>query len=429
MRKVVVIGAGAAGLAAAARLKQADLEPLVLEARDRVGGRIWTQPLGGQPVDLGAQWLEGVANNPIASVCSDHNIQHVKTRYKTTLFDSVTGRVSAKRVRRMERVVDAVLERTHAIAKTRAAAGEPDVSMEQALATTGYAEKLSGKAHRIADWVLSAEVCTEEADDLDKLSLQTYWSESDGAAFGGSDRLFPAGYGQVPIALANGLDVRLSQRVTDVLWTGTSAVVKAEQATFDADAVIVTLPIGVLKTNDVTFEPGLPSRKRRAIAAMGVGVANKVVMRFSVPFWPCERPYFGYASDRPNAFPVWTNLYPVTGAPILSLWSHGDDARGFELLSDADIVERAYAAVRNAFGSKALPPLEVFVTRWHSDPFARGAYSNVGVGGSKELYEQLAEPIDDRIFFAGEATAANHPATVHGAYLSGVRAAEAVLGV
>jgi monoamine oxidase len=258
--------------------------------------------------------------------------------------------------------------------------------------------------------------------------LRNYWAtRTEAREFRGAYHTFIDGYSQVPTILARGLDIRLGHKVQAIAHNKNGVTVETNRAKFQGDYAVVTLPLGVLKTGAVTFMPALPRRKQEAIQQLGMGVANKVVLRFPRVFWP-KTEFIGYTSETAGQFVEWTNLARHTSAPILSLWSHGDYARGLEKLKDAEIVAEAMRIIRKIFGGEAREPVAHLVSRWAADTAAGGSYSNMPVGSSSEDIDALAEPAGERLLFAGEATSRDHRASVHGAYLSGVREARRIAG-
>ena len=266
----------------------------------------------------------------------------------------------------------------------------------------------------------------EYGADLADLSLE---SVDGGSEYGGSDVLFPGGYGQIVEALSDGLEVRLRQAVTGIDHTGTHVVATtASGARFEADRVVVTLPLGVLKNGLVSFSPPLPPAKHQAIADLKMGVLNKTCLLFEDVFWEPGIEAIGYLGPDTGQWAETLSLHPYTGQPVLMMFNAGAYGTEMESLADREIVADATRALADMYG--AVPqPTDALVTRWGSDPWTLGSYSYVPVGSSFERYAALAEPIGDRVFFAGEATDPDHPATVHGAFLSGVRAAREIAGV
>ncbi|KAF9823251.1 hypothetical protein SFRURICE_000144 [Spodoptera frugiperda] len=254
------------------------------------------------------------------------------------------------------------------------------------------------------------------------------------------------GYSCVPVALADGLDIKLGTAVTDIQYGGPGVTVKAvstrnpsQTQTYKGDVVLCTLPLGVLKVavanngqnqqNFVKFDPPLPDWKVAAIKRLGYGNLNKVVLCFERTFWDPSANLFGHVgtttASRGELFLFW-NLY---SAPVLLALVAGEAAAVMENVTDDVIVGRCIAVLKSIFGHAAVPqPKECVVTRWRADPYARGSYSFVAVGSSGTDYDLLAAPVpgapgENRLFFAGEHTMRNYPATVHGAFLSGLREA------
>ncbi|GAT11754.1 monoamine oxidase [Mycolicibacterium novocastrense] len=188
-----------------------------------------------------------------------------------------------------------------------------------------------------------------------------------------------------------------------------------------ADRVIVTVPLGVLKADAIAFDPPLPQPKRDAIGRLGFGLLNKVVLAFDQPFWPRTRPMIGLVGpDQPVSDLV--NGLLLSDKPILIGLRSGQAAWSREALPDGDAV----AQVINALD--APEPTRSIVTRWGTDPYSLGSYSFIAVGSSPDDMSALGEPVGERLLFAGEATNPEFFGTVHGAYLSGIREADRILG-
>lgn len=427
--RVIVIGAGAAGLAAARELGARRFDVTVLEGRDRVGGRVWTDDSLGHPVDLGAAWLEGTRGNPIAALARELGVKSKRTNYRShDVIDRDGQPLQARQAFQLFVRAMQGLEKTALLNRERIANEATDLSIAEALAQVSWDEGLSEPGRLVARWALAWRVGADAAEALKDISLRGYWAEGEGEGFGGHYRLFPRGYGQVLVGLARGLDVRLGTRVERIEQDSGGVIVTAGDEVFRADCVVVTLPLGVLERGSVEFVPELPERKRRAIRSLGVGVANKVVLAFPKRFWPRRVHYLGYVSEEEGEFVEWLNVHRYTRAPILSLWSHGDYARAMEARPDSENVARAMDVIRRRFGPGVPDPRASLVTRWASDPLACGSYSSLRVHATYEDFDALAEPVGERMFFAGEATHRQHYGSVHGAFLSGVREAERIAG-
>ena len=196
----------------------------------------------------------------------------------------------------------------------------------------------------------------------------------------------------------------------------------------EADRVVVTLPLGVLKKGSVVFRPALPESKRLAIARLGMGLLDKLWLRFPRAFWGArDNDLIGFVGANRGAWAETVDFQHVLGKPVLLCFQAGSVARTAEALPDDRIVASAMEWIRAAFGSDAPDPVASQRTRWAADPFAFGSYSFFANGSTPRDVEALAASVGGRVFFAGEATSSNHPATVHGAFASGLRAAQELL--
>ncbi len=421
---VLVIGAGAAGLAAARELESQGFDVTVLEARDRIGGRVWTDNSLGHPVDMGAAWLEGTRGNPIVKLAREFEVETTPSNYRSNQAFDTEGQIIDKNAFfQLLLKTDRALEETAALNRKLSANPSADIALAEALTHSAWDADLSEAELRIARWMFAWNVGADAAEDLKDISLRGYWAEGEPEGFDGAYHLFPRGYGQIIEGLAKDTSVRLNTQVQRVELDDHGVRLTADGMELRADRVLVTLPLGVLQGGSVEFVPELPKRKQQAIQNLGMGVANKVVLAFAKPFWPQDIHFLGYASGQEGEFVEWLNVLRYTKAPILSIWSHGDCARKMESQSDAEIVEHVMQVVRKRFGKETPNPIEALVSRWDSDPFAGGSYSSLQVGATHADFDALAAPVGGRLFFAGEATNRQHYATVHGAYLSGVRAA------
>ncbi len=417
---VVVVGAGVAGLAAARKLLDSGHEVLVVEARHRVGGRIRTDRTLGSPVDLGASWIHGARRNPIHSLADTLQVPTVATDYDDVVLYDANGAPLTAAVRAE---LDAAWDELSVAVLGRSLLADEDLSVEAAymMALGDDASTLTPLERRYLDWRMASLNITA-AEDMSRVSLLA----GDDGGFGGPDRLFPGGYDAIPKALAAGVPVVTGRVVRAVTVLRDGVRVDADGASWEADAVLVTLPLGVLKAGAVRFDPPLPRPKLDAIQGLGVGVLNKLALRFPKAFWPPDADFLGRLSDGPGALPVLLNGRAWSDAPILTAFSGGDRARELERRPDAVITAEALRGLRGIFGSSVPEPVGIVRSRWAWNPTARGSYPHIPVGGDAAAFDTLAEPIGGRIFFAGDATIRTHPGTVHGALLSGRREAKAI---
>jgi len=418
---VIVVGAGMAGIAAARKLQQQGSTVIVLEARTRIGGRVWTDwSWQDVPLDLGASWINGTIGNPLFHLAQRLDLATVTTGYHSSpVIYTSKGEVVPEREQvaikfRFARIIAALGRKREGIHRDTSlrkvfdlACSHPSFSTSQVL------------LKHLFHTTIEQEYAAEGAD----LSL---WYWDDPAEYRGADAMLPAGLGQLVERLAEGLDIRRSHVVTRVEYDCDGVKVLTGKAAFNAECAVITLPLGVLKNGSVTFSPGLPQRKLASLQKLRMGVLNKLFLRFPICFWPIDRDWLEYMDQQPPHWAVWFNYFKYTNAPILVGFDIGADRRSLENLPDQEIVATAMNVLHLMFGSTIPTPAAWRMTRWAADPFSFGSYSHTPPGASGLDYDVLAEPIGGRLFFAGEGTHRSHYGTVHGAFLSGERAARQI---
>lgn len=420
--EVVVIGAGLAGLAAAQRLRAQGRDAIVLEARERIGGRIWTSTRWTDaPLDLGATWIHGVRGNPLTALAERLRAKRVMTSYDRSIAYGTAGMLlSEDELTAMARVRTR-LSRALEAAQSR----DPDVSIRRVADDLIAELDGSDDTRRRLEFLLSGEIEQEYAGSAHALSAHEYDAAD---AFPGDDAVFANGFRTLTDFLARDLRIATGRVVQRIDWSGKPVRVETRgehgDESYLADRVLITLPLGVLKNDRVRFAPALPPEKRAVIAGLGMGVLNKCYLRFAEAFWPTDVDWIEYVSERPGEWTEWVSFMRTMKLPILLGFNAADRGREIEAWSDARIVDDAMRTLRRLYGPNAPAPIDVQITRWASDPFALGSYSFNPVGATPALRRALARPIDAKLFFAGEATESRYFGTAHGAYSSGLRAAK-----
>jgi monoamine oxidase len=216
--------------------------------------------------------------------------------------------------------------------------------------------------------------------------------------------------------------------VKRVEWRRGYARVETAGESWEADAVVITVPVGVLARGDIEFAPPLPAPQAAAIGRMRMGLLNKVYLQFPRTFWPERWDFVAVYADPPPLCYAMLNLARYQNRPALIGFTSGAMAREIERLSDEEVVSRVMGNLRTTFGADIPVPSVTRVTRWGADPYAYGSYSFLPVGATVRDRDQLAQPVAGTLYFAGEATHRDDPATVHGAYWSGERAARQLIG-
>ncbi|KAG5439206.1 hypothetical protein PCANB_001505 [Pneumocystis canis] len=276
--------------------------------------------------------------------------------------------------------------------------------------------------------------------NLSNLSLY-HWDQDDGNEFKGVHAMVKGGYSTLPHALAlmpTPLEIRYKTIVSGISYNDKNAIVYCEDGTmFNADKVIITVPLGVLKKSAIQFNPPLPEWKIQSIKHLSFGLLNKIILVYNTAFWDVNIDVFGSLSEpdekglydkNRGRFYIFWNCIKSAGQPVLLALMAGDSAIQMEDETDNELIEEATKILKNIYSNQMIPyPKESIITRWGKDRFSYGSYSYVGPEASGKDYDILAKPIEDTLFFAGEATCRTHPATVHGAYLSGLKVAQLVL--
>lgn len=421
MNKIIVIGAGIAGLAAANHLRQSGLEVTILEARDRFGGRIHVDYSWGFPISKGATWIHGAANNPMLDLAKRYACQIFSYDREKSYTFSASGELLAKAE---VEAFDEAFEKALAKAKEYAMNASQDCSLAEALQPFWNTDNFNPAWQALFAKRLKFFE-NYIGDNYERLSAR-YWDL--GGSLAKENFILSDGYSAILQGLAKDCDIKLNTCVKMIDYQQKEIKVITNNGDYIANKLIITLPLGVLKTKQVTFIPELPKTKQEAIHIIGMGLFDVIGLKFSNIFWPNQSSSMYIFDNEAITCNVFFNLQPVKDQPILFGYVGGATARALETLTDQQVLDKVMRTLANAFGSDLAPPERYFITRWWADPFSLGSYSYVAVGANAQHFVSLSNPVENKLYFAGEATNAHlYDATVHGAYLSGIREAERIL--
>ncbi|HEY5978374.1 MAG TPA: NAD(P)/FAD-dependent oxidoreductase [Microlunatus sp.] len=423
----IVVGAGVAGLTAARLLARAGQRVVVLEARDRIGGRTWTDRSDGRITDLGASWIHGIDDSPLAEAARALGVRTVEFTvgaYQAdsrpiAYYDPAGRRLDAAATRRFVADLRAVDERLAGVIAASTPGTSYEDVVEEALAEETWDPE---RTERVREYLRHR---TEEQygawiGDLDAHGL-------DDDAVEGDEVVFPDGYDWLATHLADGLEVRFAHVVRQVRWCSAGVEVTTDEGTVSAGRAVVTVPIGALRSGDLTIDPPLPEPVAGAVQRLAMNAFEKVFLRFPQRFWDAD--VYAIRQQGPEGawWHSWYDLTDLHGEPTLLTFAAGPCAVEIRGWDDDQVVESVLTQLRRLYGDAVERPVQVHVTRWQGDPYARGSYAYLTVGSTPEDHDLLASPVGGVLHLAGEATWTEDPATVTAALLSGHRAACRIL--
>jgi monoamine oxidase len=372
-------------------------------------------------MDMGASWIHSTKGNPLTKLADQATAARLATSYDSAIaLDAAGQEIDLSSAY-------ALADKTIRAARAKAETRDSDQSLKDAILATPSWVQADDPTRRLIRHVVNGSVEAEYGGAWDEVSA---WYFDEAAEFAGGDKLFPKGFDQITDHLAKGLTIRTGAVVASVVQSAAGVqVTLTDGAIVQADHVIVTVPLGVLKSGGIAFDPPLAPARQAAIQTLGMGLLNKCMLRFDRIAWPADVDWIEWLGPRDGAWSQWLSFAQVTGAPVLLAFHGGDEARRLERLSDAEVTAEAQRALKTMFGSDFPAPMATQITRWSQDPFTHGAYSFNATGTTPETRPALAgADWGGRLIFAGEACEPDYWGTAHGALLSGRRAAAEIMG-
>lgn len=412
-KSVVIVGAGISGLAAAKKLDESGFDVIVLEAQDRVGGRLRTNRSLGVAFDEGASYIHGTTGNPITSLAQKAGMETFYTDDDSFVSYDIGGELIN------DDVFTAAEEEYYSILETLMTDGNVNQSFETVFNSLYpvYAND------RLWKFLLSTYL-TFDTGDLNKLSSLLY---NEGEEFGGEERIATNGYDVIPNYLAEGLDIQLNQQVTKVDYSSAKVKVTHSGTSIEADYVLVTVPLGVLKMETIEFVPNLPLNKKTAIQNIGMNCVNKFLLTWETVFWDDEQ-YIAYTPETKNKFNFFVNVNKyLPNVNALMTFAYAEYGRQTEEMTDEQIVDEIMLHLKDIYGNNIPSPVNMLRTKWQTNEYSFGSYSYTAVETEMQHFDDLADEVNNRLFFAGEHTERDYFSTAHGAYLSGLREADKII--
>jgi monoamine oxidase len=451
---VIVIGSGIAGLSAAQHLQQAySCSILVLEARNRIGGRTYTIVEGdhddthenesisanasdvsdiqksSRPVhiDMGATWVHGgkKARQPIAVVADSMDYKLFYHGDGDRVYDVNTGKAfSSKALDNTDQTFENNLKKAKKYAKSLEKKTGQQISIQEALESVDP----NIGSDLLQQYFIRQYLEFDLGGQADTISGAHFDMDDE---FAGGDFVPSQGYKPILDQLAKGLDIQLETPVETIEYDTEGVWLHTNRGIYHAKRVVCTIPLGVLKSGAITFQPELSESKQTAIRRLGMGVVNKVGLLFEDVMWPAKQTGFGLVGKEAPLCQYILNKYPFTQVPMLEAYMVGKQAVEMSGQSDEQVLNAILGELSSMFGQpkEALQQglRKTYIQRWDKEEYTRGAYSYANPESRTEDFEAFEYSQLRVLFFAGEHTNVDYRGTAHGAFLSGRRAARDIL--
>ena len=419
--KVLVIGAGISGLAAAKNLNDSGYDVTILEAKDRIGGRLYTDRSLGVPIEVGANWIHdnNPDTNPIMKIKKELGLKAHKC---SVAGPDVSFEVLNKEGNKIE-ISGKDLEKIEfriGIFAYLAKYLRPSTNISEIFTFVKKLGLLSFIKEE-ALFVLIQKIALEQAEDPEKVSIEALF-EQEGF---GDDEAVIGGYDQIAYYFEKELHnkIILNSPIEHINYEQDTIKVISDNEKYEANAVIVTASLGALKKEVIKFTPELPIEKKQSIKKLGWGTLNKVILKFENKFWS-DTDFIVIANKESN-FHAWINEEPVCKEPVIVANISGKNAKKFENKTDEEVVQIALNELKAVYGTKVSELNSYYITKWSMEPYIYGSYSTYKAGENSQLLrKQLSTPVNSKLFFAGEATSVRVAGYLQMALQSGVREAE-----
>ncbi len=421
---VVVIGAGASGIAASEKLLATGFKVILIEARDRMGGRASTRLVGSIPFDAGASWLTESQVNYLRTTADSSGVKLYPTDFNRALvqYKGVNVPVDLTEfITAVERRLTLPYMKLH----IREFFGFRKTLPSMASILNPLLKKYGAEAAYAREIMIA-----NEATNLDRTSIATLLRGNDSTGDDGHDPLptddvmINGGMQAFIISLAKKVKPSLGEAVEAIIRTEIGVNVQTTRRRINADAVIVTVPLGLLKAGTIQFDPGLPIEHKAAIDRLGFGILKKTCLVYPDSNWTKENHLVGLY-DSPY-FNFIVNVAAIAGQPMIMALSAGDKQIAADSLSIEELATELHANIRATLGSDIPDPIDYSTTDWGNDPYALGAYSHSSLDTLGNEAEILHRPIAGRILLAGEALS-DRNGYVDGAWSDGQRAASVII--
>ena len=423
--KILVVGAGISGLGVARDLHDSGYEVTVLEARNKIGGRIDTDRSLGFPIERGANWIHSneLENNRLMSIKEELGLKTYispLSAYDGIKLFNKNGKVINLKKEDLEKI-----EFRIGLAAYIASYTKPSSNLEDVIDFLKRIGLLSFAPNAVLQ-AIHQTLELSAAEDSKNMPIGVLIEEAEYAESAGSDEEVLGGFDQITDHLSKNLDIKLNTPVTKIDYSFKKIKVFTDKQVYVADSVVVTVPLGVLQKNLIEFVPELPKKKKDAISNINLGNVNKVILRFPDKFWGDDKMFFIERENR-SAFSTWFNNEVIVNEPVIYSIISGDYSRELEKKSDEYVIEEAMKPLRAVYGEDIPNPDSFLITRWGLEPYILGSYSTAGYNQDDlMLRTELANPIENKIFFAGEATSVNEYGFTHSALNTGLREAKKI---